>query len=362
MRILHCIHGLSGGGAERQLSLLAPEMVRMGHDVHIAYLASGPKPPQLEASGVVLHLLNARSNYDPSIFWQLVKLMREIRPGVVQTWSKQMDVLGGLAASITCKPRILREPNSSEAGYSLVKRWLRILTAIRKSTIVSNSAGGDALWQARIKSQTRRHIIPNAVPLKEISSAPVNSLNDYGLNKMNKVILFAGNFAPRKNTFALMEAFMLVLERDDSAIAVLCGDGPLRKELENKAKETGMIHRIVFTGYISNLWGVMKRANVFSLVSHYEGRPNVVLEAMACGCPLVVSDIPAHREFLDERCAVFVDRHDPEDIARSILHLLDNPIKARKLADAAKKKVTAWSVDSIAEEYEKVYKSVAKIK
>ncbi len=58
----------------------------------------------------------------------------------------------------------------------------------------------------------------------------------------------------------------------------------------------------------ASVWALMKKASVFVSLSAYEGCPNTVMEAMACGCPIIVSDIPEHREILDEQSALFVTR------------------------------------------------------
>ena len=113
MRILHLIPNLSGGGAERQLSYLAPELARMGHDVHIAYSLECIQKPELP--GVVLHRLKAQSNYDPYLLWQLVRLIRRIKPDIIHTWILQMDILGGMAARLNGIPWIFREPSSAMA-------------------------------------------------------------------------------------------------------------------------------------------------------------------------------------------------------------------------------------------------------
>ena len=116
MRILHLLPNLSGGGAERQFSYLAPELARMGHDVHLAYSKEGPDKPELP--GVVLHQLKLRSNYDPYLLLQLVRLIRRIKPDIIHTWILQMDILGGIAARLNRIPWIFREPNSALA-YSM---------------------------------------------------------------------------------------------------------------------------------------------------------------------------------------------------------------------------------------------------
>jgi len=103
---------------------------------------------------------------------------------------------------------------------------------------------------------------------------------------------------------------------------------------------------------------MMKRADAFVYLSLYDGFPNVVLEAMACGCPLVVSDIPAHRDFLDEQCALFVSPRRPADVAEAIRRTLFAPVEAQARAKIAKEKVTRWSVAWVARQYDEVYREV----
>ncbi|MGE5752661.1 MAG: glycosyltransferase, partial [Deltaproteobacteria bacterium] len=94
LKILNCIHALDTGGAQRQLSYLAPALVERGHEVHAAYLRGGSNLSRLDSGRVVLHRLRSLGNHDPFIFVQLAALMRRIRPDIVQTWILQMDILG----------------------------------------------------------------------------------------------------------------------------------------------------------------------------------------------------------------------------------------------------------------------------
>jgi hypothetical protein len=89
LRVLHLLPHLSGGGTEQQFGYLAPELVHRGHRVDVGYLSNGPSRPEL--TGVTRHHLVSLNNYDPYLLWQLVRLMRRVKPDIVATWILQME-------------------------------------------------------------------------------------------------------------------------------------------------------------------------------------------------------------------------------------------------------------------------------
>ena len=92
--VLHCIPGLGGGGAERQLSYLSQALTAKAVSVHIAYHLPGRKFEQFLSSGATFHRLASRGNHDPRLLWQLIRLIRTVKPHVIHTWLTQMDILG----------------------------------------------------------------------------------------------------------------------------------------------------------------------------------------------------------------------------------------------------------------------------
>ncbi len=168
------------------------------------------------------------------------------------------------------------------------------------------------------------------------------------------MILFAGRLTEQKDPESVITALAKVLERPKT-VAVIAGDGPLRATLVSLAQQHGIDSRVRFPGYLENLWAWMKRAAVFVSPSLFEGHPNTVLEAAACGCPLIVSEIPAHQEFLDDRSALFVPTANAQHLARAISGVLDDPAAARSRAERAAHTVAQWSSAKIAKQYERVY-------
>jgi glycosyltransferase involved in cell wall biosynthesis len=357
MRILHCIPGLSGGGTARQLTYLAGALGGVGWDTHVIALSGGPNPDRLEASGARLHQLTARESYGPRVFGRLVRTMRAVRPDLVQVWLVQMEILGGLAATALGVPWIVSERSSSVSYHPSIKHWLRVLVARRAAAVVSNSAAGDAYWRPRVSSHVARYIVPNAVPLAEIDAQRPAGPEETGIETGHRLILFAGRLCPEKNLRVLLPALRVVLTRPKT-VAVLCGEGPLRAEIERRLTDYGIRDRVRLPGYVTNIWRWMKRADVLVAPSLVEGHPNAVLEAMACRCPLVVSDLPEHREFLDETTASLVNPHDVDALAKALLEALSTPAAATARARNARTRVAALSISSVTRQYAEVYAAV----
>jgi glycosyltransferase involved in cell wall biosynthesis len=359
MRILHCIPSLGGGGAERQLSYLAPGLAALGHDVHVAYLSAGVNLEYMENGAVTLHPLRVVNNNDPSLAWHLVRLISEIEPDLLQTWMLQMDVFGGLAACLTRTPWVVREYTNATDVKSTIKKRLRLFFANHANAIVANSFGGLDWWDARGRPANRR-MVPNALPLETIAAIPVDSLSEYGVTPRHKVVLYAGRFSQEKNIFNLINAVDRLVKEDASVIALICGEGPLWSEARRIVETLGITGQVILPGYLANIWGAMKRANVFLSVSHQEGRPNAVIEAMACGTALVLSRIPGHCEILDEKSALFVDREDVSDIVRTVRTCLANPMEAKRRAAVGQATVAGWSIGAVAEQYARIYADIVR--
>ena len=353
MRILHLIPSLTGGGAERQLAYLAPALAEAGVDVHVGYIGSGPNLARLRESAVQLHEIAAGGNHDVLILGRIVALLRELRPSAVHTWLLQMDVFGGAASLVAGVPWVLSERSCAQAYVQGWKFRLQRLLARRAAAVVANSSAGADCW-ATVRDDRVLRVIRNIVPIAAIDAEPMVKSADNA-----PTVVFAGRFAAEKNLPNLLRALDRALTAVPTARAILFGDGPLRGELDQLKTMLASGARIELHGYTDALWGWLKRATVTVNVSHFEGMPNVVLEAMACVSPLVVSDIPAHREILDERSALFVPTDSPEAIGNAIVACLTDANAATVRARNARAHCLSFSSAAVAEQYIEVYAAVA---
>jgi glycosyltransferase involved in cell wall biosynthesis len=138
----------------------------------------------------------------------------------------------------------------------------------------------------------------------------------------------------------------------------LAGVGPTEPLIRQLVVDLGIAGRVLMPGYVEDVWTWIKRADVLVSISLFEGRPNAVLESMACGCPLVVSDTPAHRELLGNDMACFVDPRNPKAVADALLDVLRDREAARRRVMCARRRVEEWSVRNVVREYDRVYRDV----
>jgi glycosyltransferase involved in cell wall biosynthesis len=355
MRVLHCITSLDVGGSQRQLALLSRMLPRHGWDVHVASLQDGPLAHALDPA-TTIHFVG---HGDAGVPFRLAGLIGRLRPAVVQTWLLRMDVLGGVAALTRAVPWIATE-RSSALGYpARFSTGMRAVLVRRADALVANSAGGLDLWRRGARPATQR-LIRNALDLGAMIAAP-DLPGGVTVADGAAVIVCVGRLVAEKGVRVLLQALARV-RRDRPAIALLCGVGPLEPELRRLAHDLGIADMVIFAGFVPDVCAVLRRADVFVSVSLAEGSPNAVQEAMACGTPVVLSDIAAHRELADTRTAVFVDGQDATAVADALIGCLrDRPAARARAAHAqtlAQTFAREWPPEAMGAEYDVVYRQV----
>ena len=357
---LHLIPSLGAGGAEKQLIYLSGGLALEGWDVHVAFTARGPNINLLEASGATLRPIPVSSNYDLMMIPRIVRHIREAEPAIIQTWNPMMDMLGGPIARFMRIPWIMSERASPDFSPRTAKIALREWLGRFATGIVSNSQSGDEYWSRHAGPHTQRFVVRNVLPLDQIAAVKPADPATFNLPSDAPLVLYAGRFEDQKNIDMLVSGIARALA-DCDAVALLCGEGPLRNNAIRKFERLGLSGRVRLPGFVPDIWSWLKRAELMISVSHFEGMPNTVMEAMACRCALVVSEISMHREILDESSAVLVDRTNSESIAQAILGVLRDPESAERRIDAAYERAIRWSITSGTRDYARVYCELAGI-
>ncbi len=345
---------MTGGGAERQLAFLAPALGNRGHDVHVAYVFPGANSDSLTGSPCTLHHLAASRKWSPLLLAQSFSLVGRLRPDVVHTWLTHFDIVGGTTARTLRVPWVMSERSAALSYPPTLLNRMRVVVGRRAGMIVPNSEGGASYWIASGADPARIEILPNFVPIAEIEAAP--RIEDERLSDDAELIVHVGRLSPEKNVRFLVDALAHVFQARPHARLVLCGDGPLRAELSAQVEANGLADLVIFTGFVPNVASWLKRASVVVAVSRCEGHPNAVLEAVAAGVPVVVSDIPAYRSILGDDSASFVAEDDAQAIAAAIVSTLADHTTADQRAACARSALTSQSLDATAARYDAVYR------
>ena len=206
--------------------------------------------------------------------------------------------------------------------------------------------------------------IPNGVAI------PNTGKSDYKLHKPVKIV-FVGRLNPEKRCDLLIETVEAVY-REISVRCDIFGDGPLRQSLRKMIHTKGIESVVSLKGYKKSLREFLTEYDLFVLPSEAEGMSNALLEAMACGLPCIVSDIPPNRELVatdekeDElgevgyvvgRCGVLFRSGDSKGLSEAIRFLYGNDEVRRKIGEEARARVIErFSMKYVAEQYVMLYK------
>jgi len=302
MRIDLLITELDTGGAEKCCAELAIFLARRGHRVRI--IALGPRPPAskdslvklLESNRIELHFLGGKKWWMLlRVFLKLKKLLKIDRPDIVQSFLWHANVV---AAWIVPSLRIplfagirVVEPRVSRHALD---RWAASRST--KTICVSQSVADWCIQTERIDANNLI-VIPNGIAIKTDKRA-IQS-DSHAVPDDAKVLLFVGRLEIQKGIDVLIEQANRLLDRLPSHHLVVIGDGFMRHEL-NTLAEQGPRGRIHCLGQRNDVREWMARSELLLLPTRYEGMPNVILEAMIEGLPVVTTRVEGVVELLGD--------------------------------------------------------------
>lgn len=237
----------------------------------------------------------------------------------------------GLYLSLRMKAPLLTLLRGTDVpGHTEIGSWMHALASPvtqlvwrHSHRIVSNSRSmADQLEAAR--PGLRVDAVWNGVDTSKYSPPEVDQRREQPIR-----VLYAGRLVPVKRLEVLLEAWARICRDDPSgAILQLAGFGPERERLETKVRSLGVNEHVQFLGFLSEseMIRAYQAASVFVSISRDEGMPNSVLEAMACGLPVVLSDIGPHREIMGEsRAGEFCAGDDPVELAGMLRKMMESP-------------------------------------
>lgn len=200
-------------------------------------------------------------------------------------------------------------------------------------------------------------VLYNPVDVTEIRRRAMEPLSHPWLDDDALDVVFTvGRLTPAKDIPTLLAAFERVHERRPMTRLIVAGRGEHREQLQEEAVGRGLSEIVAFPGYVDNPFAYMRGADAFALSSVHEGLPTVLVEALACGCPVVATDCPSGpREILEDGAlGPLVPVADPEAFATATVDVLTDPTSPARLRDRADDFAMDRTIDRYADLVERV--------
>lgn len=300
MKIAILLPDLRGGGVERIRIVLAHEFVRAGHEVEFVLMqARGELLAEVRASFSVIDLGARRIRAVPVA---LIRYLRLRRPGVLLAAMWPLTGIAGMAAKISGQAVCVvasehvdfrRTPSIKNSERWLLKRFGRALYGPCQSIIGVSDGVVESLSEVVGLPRKRLSVIHNPVrAMRPRAMDEEDKISLAGWLAAKKKIIAIGTLKRQKGFNVLLKAFSELDQKLDAQLLIL-GDGELRGELENQAKNLGVADRFSLPGFRADTGTFLQYADCFVLSSDWEGFGNVLVEALGSGVSVVSTDCPS---------------------------------------------------------------------
>lgn len=344
---------LVGAGAERELVALLHHLPRDRFDIHLClwrgvYDYSPPDdiPVTILDKNRPWHVFRTRRRF--------ARLVEKLKPDLVYSQLNYVNTVTGSALGLVSNPppwicRLAGNPEV-EIRFPVLPWARRVFSRAQCVACCSNGTAEAAIRHLRLSPQKVR-LLPNVVDVDAIERQS-NEPSPHHRRPGAALFIHAGRMTAQKNQSLLLNAFAR-LGGIDAELWIL-GEGSLRPRLESQANQLGIADRVKWLGFQRNPFSVYRKADAFVLSSNYEGLPNVVIESMICGTPVVSTDCPfGPRELIDnEHTGILVPMRDAGLLAAAMRRFVEDPKLGQRLGVSARETILQrFHPDRILHEY-----------
>jgi glycosyltransferase involved in cell wall biosynthesis len=365
-KILFLIPNLSGGGAERVMSNLLNyfssefkvitvffnnnHVYPLTNDCKVYYLDNDlPRIGFIKKLMRIIYLRNVIKKEKPDVALSFLTNLYLITSAI---FPRRLNVKLIISERNTISYILKFSKNK------MIKRILFKTLYKKVDNIIAVSKGvKEDLMKTFNLPQEKIRVIYNPHDIDKIQELSKEQINHPWLvDKKYPVIINVGRLTYQKGQDILLKAFKIVNERIESRLIIL-GEGPLLNKLKGLGKELGIENKVDFVGFQKNPFAFISRSDVFVLSSRWEGFPNVLIEAMACGVPVISTDCPSGtNEIIEDGVNGLLVPIEVDKLAESIIWILTNIEFSKRIARMGQESVRKYDKFKIFEDYLKVIK------
>ena len=375
MKILMLNHEFPplGGGAANATHYIGKNLIEMGHEVHVFTSRFRGLNKQETVDGIKVHRIPVirKEQEDSSALEMFVfilagipllhRFLRKYNPDIIHAF---FGIPSGLLAYFVTRkyhmPYIVSlrgsdvpyyDPYRFEKLYPIIKSIIKRVWK-NANKVIANSEGLKKL-ALKTDSTAEIEVIPNGIDLSQFT--PSTNKNADELE-----ILTVGRAVKRKGFQYLIMALPEIISRAAVPFHVtIVGTGPYLQELIKLTEEIGVEEYVQFLGLVDHneVHNVYQGADVFILPSLAEGMPNVILEAMASGLPIITTDTGGTKELVNDN-GIIIPLRDSKAIADAILNLFDTLGLRKKMGIRSREIAESLSWKNVAQDYFKIYEEI----
>jgi glycosyltransferase involved in cell wall biosynthesis len=352
LRIAHISQQLDTGGMERLLAEFARHADRdVIEPCFIAIGLRGSIAAEIEACGWNVTALREPAGLRPSIAYRLARLFHDRRIDVVHTHNTKPLLYAGPAARLAGVRGVVHTRHGRRHGATPRQNLMFRLAAHCADRVVCVSQDSAQLCRNDgIDSHLVRTVL-NGIDLQRFHFAGPRG---------HGPAVFAGRLTPEKDVATLLHATATLAMRAPGFRLAIAGSGPCEQELKALAASLQLGNIVEFLGEVHDVPALLRRASLFVLPSITEGLPLTVLEAMACGLPVVATSVGGTPEAISQgKTGLLVPSGDADALASAMLRIHSHPGEARAMGTAGRQRVESlFDVRRMVSQYETIYREI----
>jgi len=351
---------LGHGGSERQVANLARSLDPSRFEVHVAcFVGEGMRTTELEARGIPILNLNIRSFVKPSGVRGAAALFRYLRRHgiqIVHPFDIPSNELGIPVARLAGVPLVLSSVRGHRYLWSRPRqRILRWLDRAADVVTVNCEAMRRHLIEDHAVEPSNIRLCYNGLDTDEFSAGGRTRHPAFG--DASLVIGTMGVLRPEKGMATLLEAFAQIPDRPPGVKLGIVGSGPVRRDLEERARGLGIQSACVFLPGQERVAPLLRGIDIFVLPSFEEALSNALMEAMGCGCCAVASRVGGNPELVaEDRTGLLFAAGDAPELAAILTRLIrDAELRGRLAREGERQVRERFSLSASARRMEEIY-------
>lgn len=359
MNILFVNSTVKWGGVKTWMLEYGTKLASRGHKVIICAnkKETGSFIGRCRENGLTVYPMKFGVDYSPFTIWRFISIIQKEKIDIVCTNIEKDNRSAGIAARICGKKVIQRVGLVTDLRNSFKFRFMQ--AAVIDNIVVPCNYIKEGLKRLSWLKQEKIVVIHNGKDLRKYqpNKSYCEVREELGVYEKTVLLCVSSQLAKTKGHQYLLEAFSLLKKRYGDIKLIIIGQGPLREELECKAKALGLDNSVIFLGHRNDINRVVDAADIAVLPSLEEGFPNTVVEYMALGKPVVATNIAGIPEVVADRETGFlVPPADSKKLAEALERLINDKEVREKMGNNGRKRIKLfYDIDDKVKELERIF-------